>query len=278
MDADKLNYKEIVDALDIQLLKRLENQPAGIKNQWLLCDLYRRQGKIENAIKSLQYLMDFSSEKERASVLFAILAGADLPESTRTDFAYFYRIMDFLPATHCGQLLQYAIARENDFDEAGLDMARTINHDIRYTLKLDDIGPEGAFLKKQLVQCLPRVLPHLSLKSLDIDKMSLKITAMPNGGFFQAHKDSDSEAFSTRKVNFVYYFHQEPKAYKGGDLLIYDTTQNYDLKSFTRLTPVNNSLVFFLSDTIHEVTPVIIESDDFRASRFTITGHICSRS
>jgi Rps23 Pro-64 3,4-dihydroxylase Tpa1-like proline 4-hydroxylase len=41
--------------------------------------------------------------------------------------------------------------------------------------------------------------------------------------------------------------------------------------TYTTLTPVDNSIVFFPSDMFHEVCPVRCETDAFAGSRFTMT-------
>ena len=41
--------------------------------------------------------------------------------------------------------------------------------------------------------------------------------------------------------------------------------------TYTILTPVDNSLVFFPSDACHEVCPVYPETDAFGDSRFAVT-------
>ena len=59
----------------------------------------------------------------------------------------------------------------------------------------------------------------------------------------------------------------------GGDLLIYDTAR-YDHRGLTRLVAADNTIVFFPSDALHEVTPVRCEDGEFKSGRFTLNGWI----
>jgi Rps23 Pro-64 3,4-dihydroxylase Tpa1-like proline 4-hydroxylase len=71
----------------------------------------------------------------------------------------------------------------------------------------------------------------------------------------------------------VYYFYQEPKAFSGGELKIYDSKieDNYYVPadSFHIIKPNNNKIVFFFSHYMHEVLAVKCPSGNFTDSRFT---------
>ncbi len=71
---------------------------------------------------------------------------------------------------------------------------------------------------------------------------------------------------------------QEPKAFSGGELLLYNSKIENNLyvnaESFTKIEPRNNSIVFFLSRCMHEVLPVNCKSKAFADSRFTINGWV----
>jgi SM-20-related protein len=93
-----------------------------------------------------------------------------------------------------------------------------------------------------------------------------------------AISDVGSPDTSTRELTFVYYFYREPKAFLGGELVIYDSKieNNYYIKadSFQTVEPLNNSIVFFPSHYMHEVLPIQCPSQAFADSRFTINGWI----
>jgi Rps23 Pro-64 3,4-dihydroxylase Tpa1-like proline 4-hydroxylase len=82
----------------------------------------------------------------------------------------------------------------------------------------------------------------------------------------------------TREVSYVYYFNREPKGFAGGELRVFDDQiRNNKLaiaESFRMFEPRNNSIIFFHSAVMHEVTRVDVASKDFRDSRFTVNGWI----
>ena len=73
---------------------------------------------------------------------------------------------------------------------------------------------------------------------------------------------------------------REPKRFSGGDLLLYDTDLEADSgrrTAFSRIEPLQNSLVVFPSGYLHEVTSVECVTDDFGDGRFTVKGWLLSR-
>ena len=60
----------------------------------------------------------------------------------------------------------------------------------------------------------------------------------------------------------------------GGDLLLYDTDVTTDIygSDFTRLAPLDYSLVLFPSHCHHQISPVVCETTDFANGRFTLNG------
>ncbi|HEY3663558.1 MAG TPA: 2OG-Fe(II) oxygenase, partial [Chthoniobacterales bacterium] len=80
---------------------------------------------------------------------------------------------------------------------------------------------------------------------------------------------------ANRRISCVYYFYANPRRFTGGELRVYDTwvtpTGDTAAATYTTLTPVDNSIVFFPSSVFHEVRPVCSESDAFAGSRFTMT-------
>jgi Rps23 Pro-64 3,4-dihydroxylase Tpa1-like proline 4-hydroxylase len=76
----------------------------------------------------------------------------------------------------------------------------------------------------------------------------------------------------------VYFFHREPKTFRGGDLRIYDSrweNGRYEpTENYRNIVPRQNQMVFFVSSLAHEITPVECPSGAFADSRFTVNGWI----
>jgi SM-20-related protein len=125
---------------------------------------------------------------------------------------------------------------------------------------------------------LPDVLAELGMPNFTIQQVESQLTAHNDGNYYKIHNDNGSPDTATRELTYVYYFHQEPKGFTGGELQIYDTqiqNNHYtQAPTFNTVEPRNNSIVFFLSRYMHEVLPISCPSRAFADSRFTINGWI----
>ena len=93
--------------------------------------------------------------------------------------------------------------------------------------------------------------------------MEHHVAASNDGDYFRAHIDGGPD--DTREITFVYFLHNEPRRFSGGELII---------QSSTVVQPQGDTLVLFPSCSVHEVLPVQAPSGAFADSRFTVTGWI----
>ena len=74
----------------------------------------------------------------------------------------------------------------------------------------------------------------------------------------------------------MYFFHQEPRQFEGGELRIHDACLergSYQSQgSYQKIVPQQNQIVFFPCELLHEITPVKWPSGLFADSRFTLNG------
>lgn len=133
-------------------------------------------------------------------------------------------------------------------------------------------------IRHKILQIRPDILGKLNLPSFLVSWVEMQMTAHNHGDYYYIHQDIDGEKISNRVLSYVYYFHQQPKAFYGGDLRIYQTHINSDNnqigEKFITIEPRHNSIVFFDSRIKHEVLPVFCPSQQFENSRFTINGWI----
>jgi SM-20-related protein len=84
-----------------------------------------------------------------------------------------------------------------------------------------------------------------------------------------------------RTLSYVFYFHKEPKGFRGGEFRLYHsriTEGRYECgEPVVDIAPINNSILFFLSYRHHEVLPVHCPSRRFADGRFTINGWVRQR-
>lgn len=185
------------------------------------------------------------------------------------------QIEQFLPPDLATQIYEYALKRQADFVTTSTSNSKT---DYRQSLFLPYF-PEYADLIKQRVRAvLPDVLQHLQLDAFEVDDIEAQLTTHNDGNYYKVHNDNGSADTASRELTYVYYFYREPKAFRGGELVVYDSKieNNFYVAAETsqQIQPLNNSIVFFLSRYLHEVLPVVCPSQKFADGRFTINGWI----
>jgi Rps23 Pro-64 3,4-dihydroxylase Tpa1-like proline 4-hydroxylase len=189
----------------------------------------------------------------------------------------YIQLENFFPPEFHQQLLDYAITNRDAYTETGPDTNSELYKDHRNSLVI--YYPQYTeILLAQLQQVMPQVLQHLELPPFTVDQIEAQLTAHNDGNYYKTHSDNSSAATATRQLTYVYYFYQEPKAFSGGELVIYETELRnghaYAGPNSAIVMPKNNSIVFFPSHYLHEVRPVKCASRNFADSRFTLNGWI----
>ena len=132
---------------------------------------------------------------------------------------------------------------------------------------------------------LTALLPH-ARREVSVDRFALgaierQITAHDDGDFFTAHTDvGDPYGESgARRLSYVYYFNNEPRGFEGGELVLFDQTTHDDgtvevAETFQVVEPVDNTIVFFSSNAMHEVRPVRVTGEHGAPGtrRYTVNG------
>jgi len=138
-----------------------------------------------------------------------------------------------------------------------------------------------ALFEEKLTALLPHARRELGVERFAIGVIERQITAHDDGDFFSAHTDiGDAFAVSaSRRLSYVYYFHEEPRGFEGGELVLYDRIVHEDgsvevAETFQLIEPADNAIVFFPSDAMHEVRPVRVtgESEAPGTTRYTVNG------
>ncbi|MGV0026091.1 2OG-Fe(II) oxygenase [Phormidesmis priestleyi] len=189
--------------------------------------------------------------------------------------APFVQIDRFLDESARSQILQAVLSRESEFVPTTTATGAT---DYRRSQILYWF-PDFDWMVKQVKLALPKVLPQLGL-DFAIAEIELQLTAHNDGHYYKIHNDNGSSEAATRVLSYVYYFHREPKAFSGGELRLYGATVDYETPSadFCTIEPLNNRMIFFPSQYLHEVMPVVCPSQAFADGRFTLNGWVRSGS
>ena len=253
---------------DLNLLNR---QKAKVEQKLAACpndarvlrqmgDLQRKLGDFGAASETYRKLKAMDDDAVSAWCIRA-LNGEQLPASVPEEPhpTPFVRITDFLTGAQRAALLDAVKKEHEHFAPAQRSVVRRI----------------GPLFVKALGRVVDDVVRHFRVDAVDKRHVELNVIAHRDGDFFTPHQDTGYARSDSRLVSFAYYFHREPKGFAGGELLLYDTciaTGDYRAAAFSRIEPINNSLVFFPSDYCHEVLSVHAKSSAFENTRFAIVG------
>ncbi len=146
------------------------------------------------------------------------------------------------------------------------------NDSIRRAAVATSVDEMFGLFEDKLRAVLPHARRETSVGYFALGKLERQITAHGDGDFFSAHNDLGdpwSESAS-RRLSYVYYFHEHPREFKGGELRLFDRGGD----TFQVVEPVDNSIVFFPSTALHEVCPIRVPGDPTSpgATRFTMNG------
>ena len=265
--------------------QRLAADPDDAATLRQVGDLQRKLGDFDAAAETYRKLKAVDDDAVALGGLggawwIGALNGEELPASAPEELhpAPFVRIPDFLTAAQQHMLLDAVRDGPEHFAPASVGNGQEwkVNLDARVALVaeravLRRIRP---WFVKELRRVAGEVCEHFGIDGMHKCPVELDVTAHRGGGFFRPHRDV-YDCSNRRLVSFAYYFHPEPKGFAGGELLLYDTcitTDSCRATAFSRIEPVNNSLVFFPSGYYHEVLPVHATSDAFENARFTVNG------
>ncbi len=180
----------------------------------------------------------------------------------------------FTPAEN-QQLLDYVCRKQTDF----VPTTTSTNADnYRRSLVLHSFPEFRELIVNKVQKIMPDVLSKLNMEAFPLGEIESQLTMHNDGNFYKVHNDNGSPDTATRALTYVYYFNREPKAFSGGELVIYDSQIQgkyyVQAETFKTIEPRNNIIVFFHSRYMHEVLPVKCDSKDFADSRFTINGWV----
>lgn len=191
----------------------------------------------------------------------------------------YWQIDNFLSPEEHQALLDYAIKQEGNYQLTGPATNTPDYPEHRDSLVLY-YSPEFADMILNRVRAVFwKALEKLEIPPFPITHIDAQLTAHNHGHYFRLHNDNGSERDETRMLTYVYYFHREPKAFTGGELLLYDTQWQGQyayskLENVQTIEPLNNRIIFFYSGLMHEVLPVYCSSQQFADSRFTVNGWV----
>ena len=243
-----------------------------------LGDVQRSKGRLDHALECYQRALSLRPDDADAAWLAAVLGGKALPAaSARAKPVPFARQAGFLPRHRVAALLAFAPAQRERFKagRVGAGASSRVDPQTRTALveREATVREVLPWLEPRLRRAFTEVLRQLRLPEPSAYWVETALAAYLPGDFFAKHTDTGTH-FGTRRLSFAYYFHRQPRAFAGGDLLLHDTHGS----AYTRIEPAHNSIVFFPSVAVHQITPVESarpdagSGEDLSSARFAIHG------
>lgn len=255
-------------------LKRL-TQMLGAKNE----------GIIFRGIHHVKITYEDNAPQEAKSYLYVtrkIVNHQEIKKSIKSP-KNFIEIENFLTETEQEELWQFTKNQAQNFvlsDVYNQKLPVSDRQYHRHSLILDQPFTLSHLIVEKVRQVLPKILAKLQTQEFPIGSIEAQLTAHNDGEYFKLHNDNGVEAVFSRILTFVYYFHQQPKAFTGGELRIYDgkfegeQSKKFVPTGYHVVVPRNNCIVFFPSQMMHEVTQVQCPSQKFLDGRFTVNGWV----
>ncbi len=271
------------DQVEAVLRRRLATDPRDADALWKLAEVQRQQGKFAAARDVYRRLSVSGPDRCKAAWLHAVLSGDGVTEVAAPHGVRpvpFVRMTNFLTPARCDRLLEIALHGRERFSIARVNPKHPrLDPKVRITLEADarTLSDFRPWFARKIRSVLPEVSARLQMASLDRYRLEVSMRVYLTGGFYRAHRDRLSGYGHPRRVSFVYFFHREPRPYRGGDLLLYDTnddTGDFTGAAFSRIVPLRNGIIFFPSRAWHQVTPVQCEKNDFGDGRWAVNGHV----
>ena len=272
------HQREMLDRAEAALRRSLAANSEDVRTLMRLGDICRMLGRLADAGDCYSRVTQLRPGGRKAVWLKSMLSGNASPHAPLPGYwpAPFVRIANFLTPAEHDRVLQLALARRGAFapGKVGAGSGRRVQPDKRIGLVAGGEACKdiAAWFVPKLRSALPPALTRLRLNPTLPACIDLKMTSIQDGGYSRPHQDpSPRGEHRLRTPLCIYYFHRRPKAYSGGDLLLYDTDVNAgdcDLSAFSRIEPFDNSLVIFPRIWFHEVTPVRSASGEFADGRF----------
>jgi len=165
------------------------------------------------------------------------------------------RFTNFLPSETAEDVLRQILERQQEF------CPLTGNRNFLRLPRPLELLPG---FSERLSTMLPQIQSIFAI-NLTEPEIELYVHAYNDGTYFRPHADTHGGGNWRRRISCVYYVHGRPRAFEGGDLVVYDRRGTAHA-----IAAEHNSAIFFPADLLHEVRTITCPSREFGDSRFSI--------
>lgn len=274
---------EILKSINRKLSVSACNTPPNLVLMEEKALLLRRLGRLQESHDVYESIYEIKKEVDKQDSVINVQSGDGLKWHGNDSFlpAPFLKCEHMLPPDELEELWQYTLQHERKFRAAtvGVDEGLKLDEEKRKTLVLTEIEKFRPFITEIIYQKIPILKQIFNITEINPTHIDLKITNHLDKYFFHIHKDDISHSLRNdrRIVSFILFFYKQPKAFDGGDLLLFDTDkkkQSYKISNFTRIACENNTMIFFPSEFFHCIDPVRLANNCFEYGRFALSGHL----
>ncbi|WP_271079317.1 2OG-Fe(II) oxygenase [Aurantiacibacter sp. MUD61] len=177
-------------------------------------------------------------------------------------------MLDFMQSEEAG--MEPSLVRGGVPEDADRD--RRVNAAARRSMSSSRSCPHADALWDIVAEHMSHVLDTLGVVIPENYATEGHCVAHGDGDFFRAHRDirRGDARNNHRLISLVWYAHNQPKAFSGGNLRLYALDQ----KASVDIEPQDNMAVFFPSYAMHEVREVCVPSGAFADRRFAYVGWV----
>ena len=261
----------LLERAEAALRRTVAADPEDAAALLRLGDVQRSEGRLDAALACYRRVLSLRPYDAKALWFVAVLSGQALPEAQVRDRPPpFVRRPNFLPPRQCQALFSHALANRERFAPALVGGPRRVDPSARRALTERTVTAREVqpWFEAPLRSAFAEVLPRMGMRDPSEYWVEMAMSAYLGGGFFAEHVDA-GPCFRTRRLSFAYYFHAEPRRFRGGELLLHDGDGQ---AGFTRIEPQHNSIVFYPAWALHQIAAVEGDFKDFRDARFAIHG------
>jgi Rps23 Pro-64 3,4-dihydroxylase Tpa1-like proline 4-hydroxylase len=242
---------------------------------WRLAELNRALGDLKAAGEAFATYADLHPAEPMARTLSSLMLGTGTSPVADVDGVVpFVLVRDLAPESELVKIRKAIEERRDRFATAtvGHNEKQRVDVNARAAvyIRADDQFREMTrdFFWAKIRE--RQVIEKMGLPQLSETRDEVEAIAYASGGKYAVHRDNAPSVDNGRILTVVWFIHDVPKGFSGGDLLLHDEPPIG--QGFTRIVPERNSAIFFPSDCLHEVTPVESTVDDVLASRMVLNG------
>ena len=274
------NNTNLLDQAQKLLFKKLSSDPENIDYLWKLGNILRQKGHLKESLNYYEKIFNIQPNYKNVKYLILLLSEKPfespfIKEIHPTPFVY---IENFLSDSEQEQIWNLVNINQTQFKHSQLGDENTdTEYRKSHVLSQKELKPITSWFSEKLDTILPSIFERLQMEPFNVNQKEIQLTVHKNKAFYKVHTDSaDEDYYKNRHLTFVYYFHKLPKLFEGGEILLFDTDtiNNSYTTQHTKITPSNNSIIFFPSNYYHQVTPVHLKSNKLKNGRFTINGWV----